>query len=94
MAHARKRISLVLVNGNPLGREKLASLIRAQPGFFVLTPSGGMAETLRQLRATRPDIVLLNLPQARDRLALAGALHRVVPKSRVIIMGLRRHRTM
>jgi DNA-binding NarL/FixJ family response regulator len=33
--------------------------------------------------------VLLNLPQARDRLALAGALHRVVPKSRVIIMGLK-----
>jgi DNA-binding NarL/FixJ family response regulator len=89
VAHARKRISFVLVNGNPLGREKLASLIRAQPGFFVLTPSGGMAETLRQLRATRPDIVLLNLPQARDRLALAGALHRVVPKSRVIIMGLK-----
>jgi DNA-binding NarL/FixJ family response regulator len=81
---------LVLVNGNPLGREKMASLIRAQPRFHVLTPSADMTETLRQLRATRPDIVLLNLPQSgEDRLALAGALHRAVPKSRVIIMGLK-----
>jgi DNA-binding NarL/FixJ family response regulator len=48
-----------------------------------------MKETLRQLRATRPDIVLLNLRHAgEDRLALAGALHRAAPKSRVIIMGL------
>ena len=68
----------------------MASLIRAQPGFHVLAPSADVKETLRQLRATRPDIVLLNLPQAgEDRLALAGALHRAVPKSRVIIMGLK-----
>ena len=90
MTQARKRISLVLVNGIPRAREEIASLIRAQPGFHVLAPSADMKETLRQLRATRPDIVLLNLPQAgEDRLALAGALHRSVPKSRVIIMGLK-----
>jgi DNA-binding NarL/FixJ family response regulator len=62
VTQARKRISLVLVNGIP-GREEIASLIRAQPGFHVLAPSADMKETLRQLRATRPDIVLLNLPQ-------------------------------
>ena len=90
MTQARKRISLVLVNGIPRAREAIASLIRAQPGFHVLAPSADMKETLRQVRATRPDIVLLNLPQAgEDRLALAGALHRAVPKSRVIIMGLK-----
>jgi DNA-binding NarL/FixJ family response regulator len=90
VAHARKRISLVLVNGNPLGRENVASLIRVQPGFCVLAPSADTKETLRQVRATRPDIVLLNLPQAgEDRLALAEALHRAVPKSRVILMGLK-----
>jgi DNA-binding NarL/FixJ family response regulator len=90
VAHARKRISLVLVNGNPLGRENVASLIRVQPGFCVLAPSADTKETLRQVRATKPDIVLLNLPQAgEDRLALAEALHRAVPKSRVILMGLK-----
>jgi DNA-binding NarL/FixJ family response regulator len=90
VAHARKRISLVLVNGNPLGRENVASLIRVQPGFCVLAPSADTKETLRQVRATRPDVVLLNLPQAgEDRLALAEALHRAVPKSRVILMGLK-----
>ena len=90
MTQARKRISLVLVNGIPRARKEIASLIRAQPGFHVLAPSADVKETLRQLRATRPDIVLLNLPQAgEDRLALAGTLHRAVPKSRVIIMGLK-----
>ncbi|HSR91707.1 MAG TPA: response regulator [Gemmatimonadales bacterium] len=90
VAHARQRISLILVNGNPLGRERVASLIRVQPGFHVLTPSAGTKEILRQVRATRPDVVLLNLGQAgEDRLALASALHRAVPKSRVIIMGLK-----
>ncbi len=89
MTQVRKRISLVLVNGIPRAREEIASLIRAQPGFHVLAASADMKETLRQVRATRPDIVLLNLRQAgEDRLALAGALHRAVPKSRVIIMGL------
>ena len=89
MAQAKKRISLVLVNGIPRAREEITSRIRAQPDFHVLGPSADMTETLRQLRATRPDIVLLNLRQVgEDRLALAGALHRAVPKSRVIIMGL------
>jgi DNA-binding NarL/FixJ family response regulator len=89
VAQAR-RISWVLVNGNPLAREGIASLIRAQPGFYVLAPSADMKETLGQVRATRPDVVLLNLRQAgEDRLALARALHRAVPKSRVIIMGLK-----
>ncbi len=88
MAQTR-RISLVLLNGYPPAREGIASLIRAQPGFHVLAPSADTKEALRQVRATRPDIVLLNLRQAgEDRLALAGALHRAVPKSRVIIMGL------
>ena len=89
MAQASKRISLVLVNGIPRAREEIASLIRAQPGFHVLDSSADMKEVLRQVRATRPDIVLLNLRHAgEDSLALAGALHRAVPKSRVIIMGL------
>jgi len=84
-----RRTSLVLLNGYPPAREGIASLIRAQPGFHVLAPSADTKEALRQVRATRPDIVLLNLRQAgEDRLALAGALHRAVPKSRVIIMGL------
>jgi hypothetical protein len=55
VAQARKRISLVLVNGIPRAREEIASLIRAQPGFHVLAPSADMKETLRQVRATRPD---------------------------------------
>ena len=90
MAHARQRISLILVNGDPMSRQGIASLIRVQPGFHVLAPSAGTKETLRQVRATRPDAVLLNLRQAgEERLALARALHRSVPKSRVIIMGLK-----
>ena len=89
VAHMRKRISLVLVDDNPLEREGVVALIRAQPGFHVLAASAEIEAALQKVRDTKPDLVLLNLPQeGDDSLTLAGALHGEVPASRVIIMGL------
>ena len=65
MTQARKRISLVLVNGIPRARKEIASLIRAQPGFHVLVPSADVKETLRQLRATLRACILH--PQLRQK---------------------------
>ena len=85
------RISLVLIDDNSSGREGVAALIRAEPGFHVLAASAEIEEALRQVRRTRPDLVLLNLQRVGgDSLKLAGALHGESPESRVIVMGMKR----
>lgn len=84
-----KRVSLVLVDDCPSAREGMGALIRAQPGFQVLAASAKREAALRQVRGSKPDLVLLNLAGAGDdSLALARALHGEVPESRVLIMGL------
>jgi DNA-binding NarL/FixJ family response regulator len=89
MARLRKRISMLLVDGNPLAREGVVARIRAQPGFHVLAASAKIEQALRKVRAIEPDMVLLNLSREGPRsLMLAGALHGEVPESPVIIMGL------
>ena len=79
---------MVLIDEQPLA-DGVATHLRAQPGFHVLTVSARIEEALKQVRDTRPDVVLLNLRlETSDSLTLAGALHGEVPASRVIIMGL------
>lgn len=86
---ASKRLAIVLVDENPSARTGVVSRICALPGFHVLAASAEVEEALRQVRAAKPDLVLLNLQQeGDDSLALAGALHGEAPSSRVILMGL------
>jgi len=86
-----KAISLVLIEDNPSARKGVVARIRAQPGFRVLATSAELEVALRKVRETKPDLVLLNLGWEGDgSLMLAGALHGVVPESRVIMMGLDR----
>lgn len=85
------RISLVLIDDNPSACEGVAALLRAEPGFCVLTASAEIEEAMRQVRQTRPDLVLLNLQRVgEDSLKVAGALHGESPESRVIVMGMKR----
>lgn len=75
---------------DPSSREGVLTLMRAEPGFQVLAASAEIDEVLRRVRETRPDLVLLSLPQeGDDSLTLAGALHGEVPESQVVIMGVR-----
>lgn len=89
-----RQLAIVLVDDNHSARTGAVSRICAQPGFRVLAASAEVEEALRQVRAAKPDLVLLNLQQAGDdSLALAGALHGEVPASRVILMGLEPEQT-
>lgn len=57
----------------------------------MLAASAEIEEVLRQVRKTRPDLVLLNLQRVgEDSLKVAGALHGESPESRVIVMGMKR----
>ena len=85
------RISLVLIDDNPSACDGVAALIRGEPGFQVLAAAAEIEEALRQVRKTKPDLVLLNLQHVgEDSLKVAGALHGESPESRVIVMGMKR----
>jgi two-component system, NarL family, response regulator DevR len=91
VARVKSPITIVLIDDNPLESISIGIVarIRTQPGFRVLATATETGEALRQVRETRPDIVLLDLPQDDDdSLTLAGALHGETPQSRVIVMGL------
>jgi DNA-binding NarL/FixJ family response regulator len=84
-----KHISLVLIDDDPLTRDGVVALIRAQAGFQVLFVSADAEAAVQLVRESKPDLVLLNLQRKGDRsLTVAGALHGAVPHSRVIILGL------
>ena len=83
------RISLVLIDDNFSPNQGVVAHIRAQPGFRVLATLAEVEAALKEVRRIKPDVVLLNLrPHGDDTLTLAGALHGVVPESRVVVMGL------
>ena len=85
---ASRRISLILIDDTPGAGGEVLSRIRAEPGFRVLTVCSEVEAALQQVRTTKPEVVLLNVPEANDIcLTLAGALHGEVPASRVIVMG-------
>jgi DNA-binding NarL/FixJ family response regulator len=89
IARVKKRLTIVLVDENPLTPEGVVGLVRAEPGFRVLTTSAKIEVVTRTVRQTGPDLVLLNLArQGHDRLRLAGALHGAAPEFPVIVMGL------
>jgi two-component system nitrate/nitrite response regulator NarL len=89
MVRTKKRISVVLIDDNPSARKQVVSRLGAQPGFQVLAASAGTAVALRTVRATKPNLVLLNLRrEGADSLTMAMALHGGAPESRVIIMGM------
>jgi DNA-binding NarL/FixJ family response regulator len=80
---------LVLIDDNRLLREGIAALIRTQPGFRVLAASADVDEALREVRASNPDVVLVDFGLVdHDSLRLTATVRAEVPTARVIVMGL------
>jgi DNA-binding NarL/FixJ family response regulator len=70
-------------------REGIAAMIRSQTGFRVLAAAADAAEALEAVRTANPDVVLVDLGlEDEDSWTLTATIHRDVPKSRVIVMGL------
>ena len=82
-------ITIALIDDNRLLREGLAAMIRLEAEFSVLHTSSNADDALRVSRASAPDVVLLDFGQAdHDSLAVAAAIRRELPTSRVIVIGL------
>lgn len=78
----------MFLDEHPENCEGVVALIRAQQGYRVIVASAMLEAAIQAVQDAKPDVVLLNLESGGPRLALAGALHGAVPKSRVIIMSV------
>ncbi len=82
-------ISLMLVDDNLLLREALAAIIQRQPGLRVMAVAAEADEALQKVRASSPDVVIVDYGLATaDTLRLTASVHGVVPAARVIVMGV------
>ena len=84
-----KTIRVLIVEGNRILREGLASMLRAEADLKVAASSGGNEETLQQVRRFRPHVVLLDLGlRNQTGMRSVAALTGGFPGVSVIGMGL------
>jgi DNA-binding NarL/FixJ family response regulator len=81
-------IAVFIVDDHPFFRSGVAAWLRQQGVMTCCGEAGTVAEARRQIPATQPDVVLLdlNLPDG-DGLDLAAELSQSLPKLRVIILS-------
>lgn len=84
-----KKIKILLIEDNRLLREGIKALINAQPDLKTVAASEGNHDTLRQARALKAQVVLLDLGlQNENGLDVVRTLTREMPHTRIIGMGL------
>ncbi|MGH8310767.1 MAG: response regulator, partial [Steroidobacteraceae bacterium] len=54
-------ITIFLADDHPVVRDGLRAILETQPDFAVIGESGAGAETVAQVKALRPDVLLLDL---------------------------------
>lgn len=80
-------IRIVIVDDNSLFRDGLANLLDAQPDFAVVSSADTPLSAVEQIRAGRPDIILLGWPaSAPNSLKVYGAIRDAKLASRVIML--------
>ncbi len=70
-------------------RFALRALLDQQPGLTVVGETGEAAETLSQVAAVHPDLILLDWDLHGSVIDLLPAMHRVCPELRVIALSAR-----
>jgi DNA-binding NarL/FixJ family response regulator len=80
---------ILVVDADHRVRDSFAGLIALTDGVEVVGTTGQPAEAMGVLRRSRPDVVVLDprLPEVEVGLALIGAMHRVRPEVRILVMG-------
>lgn len=80
--------SVVIIDDHPGFRERLATFIREQYGCLVAGSAGDTSAGLRIVRATRPDLVLIDIGLPDENgLRLAQRLAEINLGVRVVLMG-------
>ena len=85
-------ISIVLIDGNRLFREGLATLLQAQADLKLLVTCGDGGNAIQAVRLANPDVLLMDVgPNATDTVRFTAAVRAEMPATRMILMGLRPH---
>jgi DNA-binding NarL/FixJ family response regulator len=80
-------ITLLIVDDHPVVRDGLTGMFATDPGFEVIGEAGDGAEAVRQARALRPDVILMDLRMpGTDGVAAITELARLGMPSRVLVL--------
>ena len=80
-------IRIVLADDHPVVREGLRGMLAAEPDLDVVGEASDGAEAVRVVRATRPDVVLMDLRMPNlDGVQAIVELARVAPEVRVLVL--------
>ncbi len=83
------KIRILLIEDNRLLRDGLTALINEFPGMTVSASSEGISDTLLQIEAVQPHLVLMDFGLASDNsLEIVRTLKKEHPGIRIIGMGL------
>ncbi|HMG18840.1 MAG TPA: response regulator transcription factor [Gemmatimonadales bacterium] len=84
-----KKTLVLVIEDNRLVRDGLAALLDAQPDFKVVAAADGANEGLRQLRETKPHVVLVDATLGnQDSRRVVESVKKTAPEARVIVMDL------
>ena len=85
----RKRIRVLLVDGHPLVRERLADVINREAGLVVSGEAEDRHEAIEAILAKPPDLVIVDLTlKNSDGLELIKDIHTRWPKMRMLVVSM------
>lgn len=80
-------IRILLADDHTVVRMGIAAVLSLEPGFVIVAEAEDGGEMIEQYRATRPDVVLLDLRMPEmDGLIALKLLHAEFPEARVLVL--------
>ena len=86
-AHAPDAVGIFIVAAVRFYREGMASCLHKRDGLAVVGTAAGCAETLAQVAAARPDVVLLDT-SVDDAVDLLRTLHATAPQIKTVLFAV------
>ena len=76
-----------MVDDQQLIRESIAALLNLQPGITVVGTAGDGVEAIEAVKATRPDVILMDVRMPRmDGVTAAVELRLIAPESKILML--------
>ena len=84
-----RRVKIVIVDDHPIVRERLAEVIREEPGLTVCGEADSRSQALAVLEATAPDLMVVDLTlKGSSGLELIKDIQARAPHTRVLVVSM------